>query len=113
MIELNISDLQLISGGEFNWKDAIEPSIISTAALHYGDTVVNTKMPLGAAAATGPAAVASGILGWKAGSFLYNNSETVRETAIGMFESIHLRYGDQSGNDYGNYPTADGNSYGG
>lgn len=55
---------------------------------------------------------AAGFIG---GTCLYEHSETVRETAIGMMESLHLRYGDQSGNDYGNTNTTnkDGNAYGG
>ena len=31
-------------------------------------------------------------LGYSAGSWIYNNSETVRDTAFGMVESFDLRY---------------------
>lgn len=106
MRELYIYELSLISGGnglrasmETIAKDSGSAAVIGGA---LGSAINNAA----AGVRWGGAIGVAGSAGYELGSFLYNNSETVRETAIGVVESLHLRYADQSGNDYG-----DGTSY--
>ena len=107
MRELYIYELSLISGGnglrasmETIAKDSGTAAVIGGT---LGSAIINNAA---AGARWGGGMGVAGSAGYELDSFLYNNSETVRETAIGMVESLHLRYADQSGNDYG-----DGTSY--
>lgn len=109
MKELSVNELDLVAGGEGKG--------LAGAVDEYGKPILWG----GVLAEARNYPTLSSIKGWRAGGFaglavglsadlgtsigtkIYNNSETVRETSIGMIESVHLWMSgtsDQSGNNY-------------
>ncbi|WP_455026668.1 hypothetical protein [Neisseria elongata] len=115
MRELNIFEMKLVSGGDGSGNGAKEHII---NAGFYGSAAAGTVNTWHAAkgitgaivterTATAGLGGAVAYVSYQVGTAIYNNSRTVRETAIGMMESIDLRYfggrigqPDQSGNNY-------------
>ena len=99
MYELNIYDLALVSGGwtHDDAKEFVEQGTFWGGAAGSARGTYATAQ--GAAVGTVLAKSAewtmygaSAYAGARIGTFLYDNSPTVRETAIGMMESFDLRY---------------------
>lgn len=115
MRELNIFEMKLVSGGDGSGNGAkehiINAGFYGGAAAGAAKTWYAARGISGAVATqrTASAGIAGAFAyaGYQVGTAIYNNSQTVRETAIGMMESIDQRYfggrigqPDQSGNNY-------------
>ena len=98
MKELSVEELKLVAGGEDNGlaeaageygKAALTGAVVAEARNY---PTLNSIKGWRAGTVAGLGVGLSWDIGYSAGSWIYNNSETVRDTAFGMVESFDLRY---------------------
>ena len=98
MKELSVNELDLVVGGEDKGlagaANEYSKPILWGAVLGEARNYPTLSSIKGwrAGGLAGLGVGLSGELGYSAGSWIYNNSETVRNTAFGMVESFDLRY---------------------